>query len=88
VAPLIVPGSRPQELIVEVNGRPVSRRTLDSGFQEYEFAVPHQLLKRSLNGLTFRYDYARSPRDLHIGNDSRQLSVRFDYIHFVPGPAP
>jgi hypothetical protein len=54
---------------------------------EYEIDVPHEILKRNLNIIAFAYDYARSPSRLGMGDDPRELSVRFDYIRFVPKAA-
>ena len=53
-----------------------------------EPGVPHRLLHRNLNVITFRYSYARAPQDLGMGRDDRQRSVRFDEIDLVQWSRP
>jgi hypothetical protein len=87
-APFVFPGSPPQAVDVDVNGKPAGRQVLEPGFRTYEVYVPHRLLHRNLNVITFHYEYARAPRDLGINRDDRQLSVRFDEIDLVQGSRP
>jgi hypothetical protein len=84
--PFVFTGSPPQVLSIDVNGERVAERTLAPGLREYEFDVPHERLGRSLNIITFGYRYARSPRELGMSDDTRQLAVRFDYIHLIQKP--
>lgn len=83
VAPFAYPGSPPQTLAVDVNGREVASLTLDPSLKEYTVPIDRALLRRSLNGLTFRYGYARSPRDAGVGDDRRPLAVLFDAVNLV-----
>jgi hypothetical protein len=82
-APFVFTGSPPQIVSIDVNNARIAQQTLEPVFREYEFPVPHEILDRSLNIITFGYQYARSPQELGMINDPRQLSVRFDYIHLV-----
>ena len=84
VSPFGFPGAPTQNLTLEVNGTALDHYELEPGFREYEFTVPHALLTRNLNTLTFRYRFARSPQELGTSDDARRLAVRFDYIRFVP----
>ena len=84
VAPFAVDGLPPQEMTLDVNGRDLGRQMLEPGFRDYEFFVPHDVLHRNLNTLTFRHKYARSPLELGLGDDQRHLAVRFDSIRFSP----
>jgi hypothetical protein len=83
VAPFTFPGSPPQALRIEVNGQPLAELTLRPELSDYKFDVPHDLLRRSLNGITFHYGYARSPKEVASGDDERPLAVLFDYVHLV-----
>ena len=82
-APFRFPDSPTQEIDIAVNRQPVARLSLDRNLTIYEVDVPHYLLKRNLNEIRFRYNYATSPQDVGQSDDSRPLSVLFDQIDFV-----
>ena len=72
-----------QEVTIVVNRQPVSTLSLTQNLSTYEVDVPHDLLKRNLNEIRFRYRYATSPLEVGQSDDPRPLSVLFDQIDFV-----
>jgi hypothetical protein len=85
-APYVFRDSPSQTLQIDVNDMTLVERILEPGFREYEFEVPPKFLTRSVNVITFRYTYARSPLGLGRRSDGRELAARFDYIRLAPRP--
>jgi hypothetical protein len=86
-APFDYPGAPPQTLAVDVNGLAAGEMALAPGVREYTVAVPARLLRRSLNGIRFRYGRATSPRSVKAGDDPRPLAVLFDEIRLEQASA-
>ena len=82
-APFRFPDSPAQEVDIEVNRQPVATLSLDSALTIYEVDVPHDVLRRNVNEIRFRYRYAMSPLEVGQSDDSRPLAVLFDQIDFV-----
>jgi hypothetical protein len=80
VAPFEHAGAPPQTLAVDVNGERAGAIVLRGGVHDYALDVPGRALRRSLNGIRFRYGYAVAPRDLKMSGDARPLAVLFDSI--------
>ena len=81
--PFRFPDSPAQEVDIEVNRQPVATLSLDSALTIYEVDVPHDVLRRNVNEIRFRYRYAMSPLEVGQSDDSRPLAVLFDQIDFV-----
>jgi hypothetical protein len=81
VHPLTYEGSPPQTVAVSVNGALQDRLTLTPGWGEYRLRIPARAFRVGLNGMTFKYGYAREPAKVIAGNaDTRKLAVAFDYV--------
>ena len=88
VAPFEHAGAPPQTFAVDVNGHEIATTALRSGVHEYAFDVDGRRLRRSVNGVRFRYGSAFSPRNLKISDDPRPLAVLFDRIRLEQRPRP
>jgi hypothetical protein len=86
VQPFTFPGSPPQGMTIEVNGRVVSHIALaTSAWQNYTVHLTPTDLVQGINTVRFVYDYTASPAAVLPSNgDRRQLAVNFDYIAFHP----
>jgi hypothetical protein len=85
VRPLSYPGSPPQTVRVDVNGRRLGTLTLGPEWTVYRMPVPAASLQRGRNTVTFTYGYALAPASIVPGNtDTRTLAVAFDYLSLVP----
>jgi hypothetical protein len=83
VRPFPVPDGPPQEVTVELNGRPWTTVTLESGWSTIE--LPPSTALRAANRLTFHFAWSRSPKSLDSGSsDGRPLAVAFDFVEMVP----
>lgn len=81
VQPYTYPGSpSPQRLKIAVNGNDVTDISLSDDMQEYRVGTSSHVWRQGLNELRFDYGYTKSPSELGISSDSRELSVRFDWI--------
>jgi hypothetical protein len=86
VQPFTYPGSPPQGMTIEVNGRVVGHITLaTSVWQSYTVHLAPADIVQGINTVRFVYDHTASPAEVLPGNgDRRQLAVSFDYIAFRP----
>jgi hypothetical protein len=86
VQPFTFPGSPPQGMTIEVNGRVLSHISLAAGaWQSYTVHLAPTDLVQRINTIRFVYDHTASPAEVLPGNgDHRQLAVNFDYIAFRP----
>jgi hypothetical protein len=84
VQPFTFPGSPPQGMTIEVNGRVVSRIALaTSAWQSHTVHLTPADLVQGINTFRFVYDHTAAPAAVWPGNgDQRQLAVNFDYIEF------
>jgi len=83
--PFTFPAAPPQVVEVLVNGRSVDRILLHPGFHDYEVAIPKRFIRKRLNEIRFRYQYAVSPSEAGVSNDRRVLAVRFDTLQLIRG---
>jgi hypothetical protein len=81
--PFRFPGSPAQTVSVLVNHEEVETLTLVPELAEYEVTVPARFWRRYLNGITFKYGYARSPGELGLSDDARPLAVLFDTVELI-----
>jgi hypothetical protein len=58
---------------------------LTRGYRQYEIEIPEALTPRgTIARVSFRFSYARSPREIGLSNDPRRLAARFSRIEMVP----
>jgi hypothetical protein len=86
VQPFTFPGSPPQGMTIEVNGRVVTHIALATGdWQSHTVHLAPSDLMQGINTVRFVYAHTASPAAVWPGNgDQRQLAVNFDYIAFQP----
>jgi hypothetical protein len=82
-APFSGPGLPPQVVEVHVNGRQVSKVTLQSELQVTRVNIPASVLHSHYNQLRFRYAYAVSPHELGLSEDRRTLAVHVATIQLL-----
>lgn len=84
-APFPVPGAGPQTVEVWVEGELEATFELTEGFARYETLLsPGDLPGRDWARVSFRFAHARSPAELGLSDDARELAVQFDSIRLEP----
>jgi hypothetical protein len=81
--PFVFSGAPEQSVELWVNGRLAGRQLLVDELRDYRIDVPHRLLHRNLNELSFRYAYWQAPAEIGGGDDRRPLAVRFERIELL-----
>jgi hypothetical protein len=63
----------------------VTALDLTRGYRQYEIDLPEVPMSGAfLARVSFRFSYARSPREVGLSNDPRPLAARFSWIEMVP----
>ena len=76
-----------QSLEVKFNDAPLGKTWMRPAWQIYRFQVPASAVTLGNNYLQFFYGYAESPKaKIKTNSDSRELSVAFDRLEFLPAP--
>ena len=81
--PFTGPGLPPQVVEIHVNGRDVSKVTLQPGLQVSRVHIARSALHAHYNQLRFRYAYAVSPNELGLSEDRRTLAVHVATIQLL-----
>lgn len=83
VRPLPMPGKL-QSMDIFLDDTPLIQTTLSSpDFQTITVMIPAELTSEEPEKIRFKYKYSAIPKELGIGNDTRDLSVLFaNYIFF------
>ena len=69
-----------QVVEVEVNGELAGEIEVTASRSVHELLIPGHQMRRHLNHFVFRYAWHRSPAALGLGDDARELAVRFHRI--------
>lgn len=89
VTPYIYPGHPPQCLRASIDGIDLGKRLLSEEGSAYTFVIPPLSEQESpQRTVLFSFCYAKSLTKVGCGQseDSRELSVFFDYVEFIPLP--
>jgi hypothetical protein len=75
----------PRQVVeVRVQGRRIATLELTRGYRQYEVVVPEELISDvAVVRVSFRFSYARSPREIGMSDDPRRLAARFTLIEMV-----
>jgi hypothetical protein len=75
----------PRQVVeVRVGDRRIATLELTRGYRQYEVVVPEELIAdTAVVRVSFRFGYARSPRELGMSDDPRRLAARFTLIEMV-----
>lgn len=76
-------GAPQQTLEVWVNGELAGRQIVRPEVRDFEVFIDSELVLRNLNEIRLRYAWSRSPADLGMSDDARQLAVRFERIELL-----
>lgn len=82
--PFLPDSSSVQELELLANGTRVESLRLSPGGKIYRLPVAASFFREGQNTLTFRFAYAKSPRETGKGPDDRTLAAMFKRIEFIP----
>ncbi|MFB3904950.1 MAG: ArnT family glycosyltransferase [Acidobacteriota bacterium] len=74
-----------QSLTVRFNERVIGQLWLSPNWRDYSVCIPSGLANRSLNLLELRHSAARSPFELNISADNRELAAAYQQIRILPG---
>lgn len=74
------PGSAGQTLTLVVNGHTFGPSVLGGKWETLEFATGTDTWRGGVNRMELRFDYARTPIAVGLGNDPRPLGGAVDYI--------
>ena len=68
---------------VEVNGERAGRIEVPASRSVHELFIPGHQMRRHLNRFVLRYAWHRSPAGLGLGDDTRELAMRFHQIDLL-----
>jgi glycosyltransferase involved in cell wall biosynthesis len=78
------PGA-PREVIIDTaRGEPIDRWTLSASTGDWSIAVPASAWIGSRVGLRFRFDEPKSPREIGLSDDRRELSIKLRRLCICP----
>jgi hypothetical protein len=78
------PGA-PREVIIDTTrGEPIDRWTLSASTGDWSIVVPASAWIGSRIGLRFRFDEPKSPRELGLSDDRRELSIKLRRLCICP----
>jgi arylsulfatase A-like enzyme len=80
--PFNIPDHPPQVGSIFVNGK-FSQTIEFTKLGTYSFRIPSNTISYGSNRITFKWKYARSPKDFGIGKESRNLALQFFHLSFV-----
>jgi hypothetical protein len=83
-APFGYPGASQQTIEVRANGRSLELLRLSPGVAGYRVEIPATVLRKPWNLVSFQYGYSVSPKQVGLGEDSRELAVRWLAIDVEP----
>ncbi len=89
--PYAPPGAPPQEVAVEVDGRPAGRVELSAARRDYALDLDPGILRAGTNVLTLRYRHALVPGEqpgAGRASDRRALAVAWDRLRLAPLTSP
>lgn len=70
-------GFPPQRTHVRVNGHDAGAIDVDPNVREYEVKIEESWLRAGPNAIVFEYSHTVSPAEVGLGEDKRQIAVRF-----------
>ena len=85
VRPLRFRGAPQQAVTVQVNGEVIGEVELRPELAAYTVSVPAAVLRGGTNALKLAYRWSRSPRELGLSDDPRQLAAAWYEIRFGSG---
>ena len=74
------PGAPPQSVTLAVNGREHGPAAVEPGWHVIELDVPEGSWRSGANPVELRFGWGRTPAEVGLGNDPRQLAAAVDYV--------
>jgi choline-sulfatase len=80
--PFNIPNHPHQVGSIYINGK-FSQTIEFTKLEEYSFRIPSDTISYGSNRITFKWKYARSPKDFGVGKETRNLALQFFDLSFL-----